>query len=150
MPVCQKSGGHQPQACHAVRGKDQGSSLVSDLISRLLPAKYKASKGQCGTCSAPLRNKGARWLSHCVCLIKGNAFQEEAVEEATHSRGTDVEDPGRGSALKEKSLERKRSQGTESTGIGTDAAASQTRKTDTPRLRVFHFQCEALEKSWRL
>lgn len=71
MPVCQKSGGQQPQACHAVRGKDQGSSLVSDLISGLLPAKCKASKGQYRTCSAPLRNKGARWLSHCVCLIKG-------------------------------------------------------------------------------
>lgn len=95
MPVCQKSRGHQPQACHAVRGKDQGSSLVSDLISGLLPAKCKASKGQYRTCSAPLRNKGARWLSHCVCvLLKGNTFQEEAVAEATHGRGTGVEELG--------------------------------------------------------
>lgn len=39
-----KSGGHQPRACLVVRGKDQGSPLVSDLIRGLLPAKSKASE----------------------------------------------------------------------------------------------------------
>lgn len=39
-----KSGGQQPRPCLVVRGKDQGSPLVSGLIRGLLPAKHKASE----------------------------------------------------------------------------------------------------------
>lgn len=131
MPVCQKSGGHQPQACHAVRGKDQGSSLVSDLISGLLPAKCKASKGQYRTCSAPLRNKAARWLSHCVCLIKGEHISGRGCSRS-YSRQRHWSGGARPWFCSKGSYWRgQRSLGTETTGIGTDAAASRTRKTGT-------------------
>lgn len=85
----------------------------------------------------------------CV-LLKGNTFQEEAVSEATHSRGTGVEELGCGSALKEKSLERTEVSGDRDHRDWDRRGCILDKKSRHPRLRACCFQCEVLEKSWKL
>lgn len=78
------SGWGQPQACLGVRGKGQGSSLVSDLIRGLLPAKSKASEVSAEHTQHHWEIKGPDgYYTVCVSYKKKKNL-EVTVTEAVH------------------------------------------------------------------
>ena len=81
------SGWGQRQVCHGVRGKGQGSPLVSDLIRGLLPAECKASKFSAEHTQLHWEMKGPDGY-YIVCVsCKRKKILKVTIAEAVHQKG---------------------------------------------------------------
>lgn len=69
-------------------GQGYGSGVLFGFWfnKRIASSQMQGQQGRFWTHTAPLRNKGARWLLHCVFLVKGKKILKVTVAEVVHQK----------------------------------------------------------------